>query len=279
MTQRAIDARTREDGTVRTRDGTQIAYTVHRGSGAARLALVHSLAMDRSFWDAVVAEIDGDVDVLTHDCRGHGASGKPDVPYTAEQFAQDLADLLDAVGWQNAIVAGASMGGCVSLAFAGAYPERTAGLALIDTTSFYGDDAPRAWAERADKALAGGMTAMVDFQKTRWFSDAFRERAPEVVEAAVEVFVANDVRTYARTCHMLGAADLRPALASLSMPVRILVGEEDYATPVAMAQAMQAAIPHARLEVLAAVRHFTPLEVPHAVATALNALCKEASAR
>ena len=279
MTQLTIGARTREDGTVPTRDGTQIAYTMHRGNGASRVALVHSLAMNREFWDGVVAELADDVDVLVHDCRGHGASGKPDMPYTAGLFAQDLHDLLDAVGWQDAVVAGASMGGCVALAFAAHHPERTAGLGLIDTTSFYGDDASKAWAERADKALAGGMSAMVDFQKSRWFSDAFRERSPGVVDQAVEVFVANDVKAYARTCHMLGAVDLRSALGSLSMPARILVGEEDYATPIAMAQAMQAAIPGARLEVLSAVRHFTPLEVPGAVAAALNALCKEAGTR
>ncbi len=41
---------------------------------------------------------------------------------------------------------------------------------------------------------------------------------------------------------MLGDADLRPLLADLKMPVAVVVGEEDYATPVAAAQALQRGI-------------------------------------
>ena len=49
---------------------------------------------------------------------------------------------------------------------------------------------------------------------------------------------------------MLGAADLRAALPGMTMPTAIVVGEEDYATPVAMAEAMQRAIKGSTLTVL-----------------------------
>ncbi len=261
------------------RDGASIGYTLHQGDGSHRIALVHSLAMDRGFWDGVVAKLDGKADVLVYDCRGHGASDKPDAPYSVEQFADDLADLMTAVGWNDAVIAGASMGGCVALAFAAAYPERTSGLGLIDTTAFYGDDAPAKWAERADKAVEGGMAALVEFQKTRWFGDTFREANADTVQRALDVFLANDVKAYARTCHMLGACDKRSALPDLAMPVRILVGEEDYATPIAMAEAMKAEIPGARMQVIEKARHFTPLEVPGVVADTLEGLLREAASK
>lgn len=259
------------------RDGTCIGYTLYPGHGSGRVALVHSLAMDRTFWERVVATLTSDAALLVFDCRGHGASGKPDMPYTVDLFADDLADLMDHVGWKSAVIAGASMGGCVSLAFAGAYPDRTDGLGLIDTTASYGDTAIHDWAVRARRALDGGMEALVEFQKTRWFGDEFRARNPEILQRALDVFVANDVNAYAQTCRMLGACDKRAVLPELTCPVRIVVGEEDYATPVAMAQAMVAAVPHSSMHIIAGARHFTPLEVPDVIADHLGQLLQEAA--
>jgi 3-oxoadipate enol-lactonase len=60
----------------------------------------------------------------------------------------------------------------------------------------------------------------------------------------------------------------------MAMPTAIVVGEEDYATPVAMAQAMQHAIKGSTLTVLAGARHLTPLEVPDRIAGELRALAR-----
>ena len=123
------------DGLVKTRAGTRIHFLLHGDDGddTRRAVLVHSLAMDHTFWLPVIEHLDAAV--LVCDCRGHGESDKPAGPYTVELFARDLADLMDHVGWNSALVAGASMGGCVSLAFAAAFPARTAVLGLIDTTA------------------------------------------------------------------------------------------------------------------------------------------------
>src|SRR5688500_11329555 len=101
----------------RAADGTCLAYRP-RGveTGLPRVAIVHSLAMDGSFWDPVADLLADKAAVLTVDCRGHGASDKPPGPYTVELLARDLADLMSHLGWPSATVAGASMGGCVSLA-------------------------------------------------------------------------------------------------------------------------------------------------------------------
>lgn len=253
-----------------TRDGIRISYRLVPGDGKARFVLVHSLAMDKSFWDPTVATLAGSGDVLVLDCRGHGASDKPAGPYTVEQFADDIADVMIHVGWPSAVVAGASMGGCVTLAFGARHPRLVDGLGLFDTTAWYGENAPAAWAERSDKALVEGLGALVGFQKTRWFSDAFREANPDVVEAAVKVFLANDLPAYAATCTMLGAADLRQALPKFDFPCVIRVGSEDYATPPEMAKYLAENIPGAKMEIMESVRHFSPLEVPVTIAAALK---------
>jgi 3-oxoadipate enol-lactonase len=262
------------EGVAVARDGTRIRYTLRdRGRGARRVVLVHSLAMDRTFWQPV-ADLLTDASVLTYDCRGHGASDKPAGPYTVDLFAQDLSDLLDHVGWPTALVAGASMGGCIAIAFAAAYPKRVAGLGLFDTTAWYGAEAPKQWAERADQAVEKGIASLVGFQTTRWFGDAFRASHPDVVKQCVDVFLRNDLKAYAETCRMLGAADKRSALAGFTMPTAVVVGEEDYATPLAMAEALHRDIAGSSLTVLHGARHLTPLEEPERVAAALEGLLR-----
>ncbi len=261
------------NGLVSTRDGTRLAYNLTcRGGARGQVALVHSLAMNGAFWAPVVARLSAHADVLVYDCRGHGASDKPAGPYSVELFADDLADLFDHLGWRRALVAGASMGGCVALAFADAYPERCAALGLIDTTAWYGADAPEKWAERAGKAQAEGLQALVGFQQMRWFGDEFRNRHGDVVASCVETFLNNEVPAFVATCRMLGAFDLRPVLPRLSQPAAVLVGEEDYATPVAMAEVLYQGIAGASFQLIKAARHLTPLECPAVVSEALVAL-------
>jgi len=254
----------------KTRDGAEIAYRIIKGQGPGRIALVHSLAMDNEFWDRAAAHLTQAGDVLVFDCRGHGRSTKSAGPYTVEQFAGDLADVLDAVGWDKTTVAGASMGGCIALAFAAAYPERVLGLGLVDTTAWYGEKAPEQWEERAQKAVESGMAVLVGFQKARWFSKAWADANPEVVEGAVQVFLKNDLDCYVETCRMLGRADKRDALPGFTFPTRIAVGSDDFATPVAMAEAMHKAIPGATLRVLPGAAHLTPMECPEEVAEELR---------
>jgi 3-oxoadipate enol-lactonase len=263
-----------QPGSALARDGAEIRYDVHASGrpGAPRLALVHSLALDRSVWDGVVAELAGEADVLTVDARGHGASAKTAGPFTAAQFAGDLADVLHAAGWERAIVAGASMGGSVALNFAIDYPARTAGLGLIDTTAWYGPDAPQTWHERGQKARDGGLASLVAFQVSRWFSDGFRTARTDLVEKYTGVFLNNDPAMYAATCDMLGNLDVRAGLAAIAAPTEILVGSEDYATPPEMAQALAAAIPGARLTLVEGARHLTPIEIPGRVADVLRAV-------
>jgi 3-oxoadipate enol-lactonase len=96
------------------------------------------------------------------------------------------------------------------------------------------------------------------------------------VQGCVDIFLHNDVMAYAETCRMLGACDVRAALPQIRVPTRILVGEEDYATPVKMAEALHAGIAGSSLTVLPKARHLTPLEEPQRIAAELKELLKQA---
>src|SRR3954452_959268 len=191
-----------ETGFATVADGARIAFRRMgvKATGAPRIVLIHSLALDASVWDGVAPKIAEQAEVLTYDCRGHGRSDRPAGPYTIEMFASDLADLLDHAGWQDVIVVGCSMGGCIAQAFAGLYPGRVRGLVLIDTTAWYGPDAPAEWRKRAETARADGLAGLAKFQVTRWFGDQFLSQQPDRANAAMEVFLANDITCYAATC-------------------------------------------------------------------------------
>jgi 3-oxoadipate enol-lactonase len=214
--------------------------------------------------------------VLAYDTRGHGRSSRVPGPFSMEQFAQDLAQLMDHVGWPSALIAGCSMGGGVAQAFGGLYPERTAALGLIDTTAWYGAEAPEQWRQRAATAKAKGLDSMLNFQTARWFGDGFRLEHPDLVDSAARVFLANDPDCYAATCEMLGDADLRPYLRAFRMPVTVVVGDEDYATPIAAARELHEAISGSTLTILKG-RHLTPIECPDQIAGILGMLNKEIS--
>jgi 3-oxoadipate enol-lactonase len=58
------------------------------------------------------------------------------------------------------------------------------------------------------------------------------------------------------------------------MPVAIVVGEEDYATPVAMARELHEAILQSTLTILPRARHLTPIERPELITSELLGLCR-----
>ena len=81
--------------------------------------------------------------------RGHGESDSPPEPTATEaESVADMAGILDACGYDRAIIGGLSLGGYLSLAFHLAHPGRTAALMLIDTGPGYkNDEARQKWNE------------------------------------------------------------------------------------------------------------------------------------
>jgi 3-oxoadipate enol-lactonase len=262
--------------TAKAQDGCLLSYRLHPRAGKPRLALVHSLALDASLWDGVVVALAGDMEILTYDCRGHGQSEPRAGAYTPQLFAADLAALMDHCGWPSAFVAGCSMGGVVAQAFGAAYPKRTLGLALVDTSSWWGPTAPQDWRARAAAALKDGLGPLVPVQLGRWFSDSFRETHAETMQAISRIFLASDLQCYHSSCLMLGDTDLRDAARSLRMPVSVIVGEYDPATPPAMSESLHQMIPHSTLTVISGSRHLTPIESPQEVAAQIRALVRRA---
>jgi 3-oxoadipate enol-lactonase len=119
---------------------------------------------------------------------------------------------------------------------------------------------------------------MIDFQTSRWFSDEFREREPDIVQATARVFEANDPDCYAASCRLLGSADLRPLLGDIPGPSAVVCGAFDYATPVEMSQELASGLGCGDPIILDQARHLTPLERPDDIAQIVASTANKATA-
>src|SRR5476649_650627 len=109
-------------------DGT--AYSV-AGEGPA-LVLIHGVGMNRSVWAPQVDALQLCFRVVSYDMLGHGASRLPAVSPTLDEYAGQLAALLDHLQIDAAHVVGHSMGSLIALEFALQYPQRVASVAALN---------------------------------------------------------------------------------------------------------------------------------------------------
>ena len=110
------------------------------------------------------------------------------------------------------------------------------------------------------------------FQVDRWFTATFSAAHPEVLQRWLGVFAANDVACYAASCTIFGDADLRPLLSRICARTAALVGEQDAATPPAMARDLADGIAGATLRIIPDAKHLSPIEKPAVIATAIASL-------
>ncbi len=197
-------------------DGTRLRGTRYGGTGTDRLVLVHSLAMDRTFWNPLLARLPDDWSILAYDCRGHGVSDKPAGPYTIETFGDDLAAVLDPcpLGFSRSrgCIHGRRRGAGVRAATSRASARRGADRynRLVRPGCAVGLGKTRA------KAEGEGMASLIDFQLTRWFTEDFRKTNPQTAQACVDVLLANDIGAYGATsCSPISGP--RPSIRRQSM--------------------------------------------------------------
>jgi pimeloyl-ACP methyl ester carboxylesterase len=111
-------------------------YVQQLGTGDHVMAFVHGLVFDNlsSFYFTLAKPLRPHARLVLYDLRGHGRSEQPPDGYTVEDMALDLAGLLEVLGYgdRRVTVVGNSFGGLVALVFALRFPERTAGVVLID---------------------------------------------------------------------------------------------------------------------------------------------------
>jgi 3-oxoadipate enol-lactonase len=85
-----------------------------------------------------------------------------------------------------------------------------------------------------------------------------------------EAFLKTDPEVLQAACADLAELDLRPQLARVKVPVLVLVGEHDEATPPPMSRELAASLPNARLKVIAGCAHVPQLQSPETFLEAIG---------
>lgn len=249
-----------------TLNGIDIGYDDH-GIGQPVIFL-HAFPLNRSMWEGQLLAL-----LNAHgfrgvalDLRGFGESGIDADVSTMEQFADDVAALMDALGMQDAILCGLSMGGYVTFAFLRKYPQRVRGLILCDTKPDADSDEGKANREKiAQLVETQGQNAVADVQVPKLLSTYTRQHHVAVEERVRQIIAASTKQGIAAASRgMALRRDAHDLLATIRCPTLVVVGEQDSLTPPQVAQLYAEDIQNARFVVVPYAGHLSNLEQPEA---------------
>lgn len=247
-------------------NGIELAY-VRRGKGSP-LVLLHGYPLDHHIWDAVTPLLENEFDLILPDLRGFGQSTTVETPYTLDDFAADIAGLLDGLGIQKAALAGHSMGGYIALAFANRYLERVSGLGMVASQAVA--DSPdkkegryKSAAEIAEKGTQGVVEAMTpkltpNNEVQSSVRESMKKQNPAAFVGALKA--------------MAERIDTTSLLNKFQFPVVLVHGDKDDLISIDRAREVRNIIPHAHLVELAGVGHLPMMEAPKQTAEALSLL-------
>lgn len=245
------------------RDGVKVYYEEH-GSGPAIL-LSHGYAATNAMWAGQIEALSPNYKVITWDMRGHGDTDSPpdQAKYSEETTIDDMAAILKAVGAEEAVVGGLSLGGYMSLGFYLKYPAMVRALMLFDTGPGYRNPQGR---EEWNKTA---------FER----AETYETKGLEAVAGGAEVRVsrhrsADGLAKAARG--MLAQFDSRviESLENIAVPTLVLVGEKDRPF-LSAADYMAAKVPNARKVVIADAGHAANIHQPAAFNEAVIAFLKD----
>lgn len=232
------------------------------------LVCVNSLGTDLRMWDGLVPYFAGRYQIIRYDKRGHGLSDAPPGPYALGDHTADLAQLLEHLNLDEAVLVGDSVGGMIVLDFALRYPERVRALIACDTAAKIGT--ADYWNERITAVRTLGIAPLAEAILSRWFSPAFARQEPAAYRGYYNMLTRTPQEGYAATCEAIRDADLRPQVGQIALPVLVLCGAEDGATPPALVRVLAEELPNGRFALIDHAGHLPSIEQPATMAAVID---------
>jgi 3-oxoadipate enol-lactonase len=225
------------------------------------LFLFHSLLSDRASFDAIVPQLSRAFRVIVPELPGFG--GSPAVSGGLAAVADRMAEMVgDASAGEDAIVLGNGFGGFVALQMAIRHPGLVKKLILADCGAAFSEPGRQAFRNMAAAAGAKGLSAITDVAMRRLFAPEFQAEHPDLMRDRREAFLRTDPAVFGAACEALASLDLRPDVAGVKVPVLVLVGEHDEATPPPMSHELAGLLPQAHLKVIPGCAHVPQLQAP-----------------
>jgi pimeloyl-ACP methyl ester carboxylesterase len=224
--------------TVRARDGVSL-HVEEAGSGTP-IVFIHEYAGDHRSWEPQLRHFSQQYRCITFSQRGYPPSDVPSEPdrYSQAIARDDVIAVMDGLGIEQAHLVGHSMGAYTALHVGISSPGRCLSLAALGC----------GWGSSPDKAKALALKAMAAEIANMFATEGIAEAARKYASAPMRhVFMNKDPRGWGEFARMLaehsgeGHAhimrkvqlerpslwDLEAELARLSLPLLIIVGDED----------------------------------------------------
>ncbi len=247
----------------------QLYYEEH-GQGKP-IILIHGFPLDHSIWNDVVRQLAEKARVITPDLRGYGASPKPEGEYSMRAMADDILALMDQLGLEKAIVAGHSMGGYITLAFAKAYPHRLNGIGLVATQA--AADLPERRQARlilVDEIKRKGPQAVIPATLNKY------SRNPEVLKYTQELMQNADPHVLMACLKgMADREDMLDFLKEISVPTVVIAGEQDDLIPIERAFEVVERLQRGWMVSIPNAGHMPMMEAPERVSSAFVELLQQ----
>jgi 3-oxoadipate enol-lactonase len=233
------------------------------------LILLHSLLSDRASFDKIVPKLSETFRVIVPELPGFGESRAVSggLAAVADRMAGAIDDCADG---EDVIVLGNGYGGFVALQMAIRHPNIATKLVLADCGAAFSEPGREAFRTMAAVSKAKGLPAITDIAMRRLFAPEFQEANPGLMRDRREAFLKTDPEVFRAACDALAQLDLRPQLGQVKVPVLVLVGEQDEATPPPMSHEIAAGLPQARLKIIAGCAHVPQLQAPSAFLDAIG---------
>lgn len=243
-------------------DNIRLHYEVVGRPSGPPVLMIQGLGADKNAWNLQRAAMATRYRIIAFDNRGVGRSDKPSGPYKLEQMADDAINVLDAAGFNDVHVVGASMGGVISQIIAVKHPHRVRSLTLACTASRnhpWRHDLLQHWANTAEHK---GMRAL-GHQAAQWVIGprslrrilptlgwlgplaSMRPSAPFVSQ--VQALLSND-------------DSLNDALSMITAPTLVVVGNQDILTPRGDSEEIAERITNSELVVISGAAHGLMIE-------------------
>ena len=239
------------------------------------LVLVHGLGGPQ-MWERIIEPLSQNFHVVSVHLPGFGESDCPPSPFTTDEYADFLCNLLDTLNIQSTSIVGISYGGQIAATFSCRHPKVVDKLVLIASTGLkdYGILRKRfIW-----KIIAGGAKHLV--LKSEWLTCLFGRRSfynsanrPNDLCRKFHEQIMRDGKTGAWLNALWNVVseenEFRQQLKSLQMPTLILWGKDDRILPPRYADELHRMIPNSTVTLLDECGHSVPLEKVEKVCNAL----------
>ena len=231
------------------------------------LVLLHAFPLTADMWLPQLERVPDEWRFVAPHFRSFGSTGSA----TIDDYALDVAALLDALELDTAVIGGLSMGGYVTFTLFRQAATMFSGMILADTRPQADTPQVRDGRVRMKQLLArDGVTAIADQMIPRLLGERTLAERPDVVRRVRAIIESNPPQAIdAALDAMMMRPDSTPDLAGISCATLIIVGEQDTVTPVAEAKAMHDAIGRSALVTLPDAGHLSNLDQPEAFSRAV----------